>query len=445
MVAMKIRAIGNRDKPLAIMLHIVVLFVFAQILGACAAEDAQGLLCGDRDKGRRTRQTKNDRLVALETRKEAHGFDHAPACPSGQVPWPGMVVLGALAVRRRDEDLVRGEGVDVGWTCAEGVGAASKWVQIAVEGEWKGHPAGPFALNAATFEAMVRNFRAGGRDLVVDYEHAGSIPGLEAPAAGWISGLRVGRSEAQLATLEAKVRWTDRARSQIAAGEYRYLSPGFALAAKDKKTGRGIGGRLTHVALTNRPFLDDLPPVTLTEGPPTQETEMELKIIAKALGISEDATEEQVLARIGEAVASDKALKDVTAALDLAEGATAQAAVRRALELRNPTNQATAAEVRELRERLAKRDAHEAVERALTEGKVTAPGTPQHTWAAEYALKDPEGFAAWAESAPVVVPVVPVQRPRHPQDAATGLTEHQRRMCEELGLTEDEYKAELRA
>lgn len=55
-----------------------------------------------------------------------------------------------------------------------------------------------------------------------------------------------------------------------------------------------------------------------------------------------------------------------------------------------------------LKQQVQGRDAADAVEKALKAGKISAA---QKDWARAYALKDPEGFKAFIEKAPQVVPV----------------------------------------
>jgi hypothetical protein len=58
---------------------------------------------------------------------------------------------------------------------------------------------------------------------------------------------------------------TARARELIANKEYRYVSPAIRWGAKDKVTGKTIGTVLTSVALVNKPFLEELPQLHLSE------------------------------------------------------------------------------------------------------------------------------------------------------------------------------------
>ncbi|HRF45108.1 MAG TPA: phage protease [Candidatus Competibacteraceae bacterium] len=85
--------------------------------------------------------------------------------------------------------------------------------------------------------------------LVLDYEHASehrAPQGLDAPAAGWIARLEVRGG----AAVWGQVDWTERARQQIEAREYRFLSPVFQY---EKDSQRIV--RLTSAGLTNQPNL----------------------------------------------------------------------------------------------------------------------------------------------------------------------------------------------
>jgi phage I-like protein len=47
--------------------------------------------------------------------------------------------------------------------------------------------------------------------------------------------------------------------------EYRYISPAIDWGAKNKRTGKPQGATLTSVALTNRPFLEEMPQIRLSD------------------------------------------------------------------------------------------------------------------------------------------------------------------------------------
>jgi len=152
-------------------------------------------------------------------------------------------------------------------------------VPVAVTGSWvKGGQR--FSINAEDLQDMVRNFEKRKNDmLVIDYEHASEQPevarGGPVPAAGWIHGLFIDRRPVPSpagggvheAVLKAFVEWTPEARQLIQRGQYRFFSPSIDWGARDKETGKPQGATLTSGALTNHPFLEELPALMLTDLP----------------------------------------------------------------------------------------------------------------------------------------------------------------------------------
>lgn len=166
---------------------------------------------------------------------------------------------------------------------------------IALTGAWvKGE--GNFSISRQDLEAMVWNFeKRKNEQVVIDYEHASEMPevakGGPVPAAGWIHSLSVRRMDAASSeklfsgsgmdarvngngdratgsgrwALDALVEWTAQARDMIRSGQYRFFSPAIDWGARDKETGDPQGATLTSGALTNHPFLEELPPIMLTE------------------------------------------------------------------------------------------------------------------------------------------------------------------------------------
>jgi len=96
--------------------------------------------------------------------------------------------------------------------------------------------------------------------------HASEMPevarGGPVPSAGRIVKLRSNGA------LYAGIEFTARALAHIKAKEYRFVSPAIAWGMKDKATGEDQGTTLTSLALTNRPFLEELPPIKLSEITP---------------------------------------------------------------------------------------------------------------------------------------------------------------------------------
>jgi hypothetical protein len=140
----------------------------------------------------------------------------------------------------------------------------------------------------------VENFqKLANHDLNVDYDHACEdlerAGGAPTPSAGRILALdepepfksgdgemgRSGEPESRSAdhpVAGSTARWilygryepTSRARQMIKNREYRYVSAAFAKDYPDRKTGESQGLTLTSVALTNQPFLDELPEIWLS-------------------------------------------------------------------------------------------------------------------------------------------------------------------------------------
>lgn len=157
---------------------------------------------------------------------------------------------------------------------------ALRWIHAATEGDYSGHSSGPFALDAAAFASMTRNFRAdpryragaGGKGespvLPFDYEHAsemsateGSIPTTGAPAPAWICEVETRKGEDGKLQLWALARLGETVRGQIERGEYRYVSIAFVANMPHFETGEPQGPTLTSIAFTNHPFLRNLTPL----------------------------------------------------------------------------------------------------------------------------------------------------------------------------------------
>jgi len=180
-------------------------------------------------------------------------------------------------------------------------------IPIALTGRWvKGGR--EFSITSDDLAAMARNFEKRKNDqVVIDYEHASEAPevalGGPVPAAGWIHELRVrssgfavrssefgvGSSGSELRNsklrnselrncLTALVEWTKEAFGLIKSGAYRFFSPAIDWNYRDKATGEPQGATLTSGALTNHPFLEELPPIMLTD----------LSLVPRPLSLAKD-------------------------------------------------------------------------------------------------------------------------------------------------------------
>ena len=176
---------------------------------------------------------------------------------------------GSLSVRSMsdNERPVHLESVQV--SLSDKADDSPKWIQIAKPGVFKGHPSGPFELNAKVFADIIRNFNASTNKRVpIDFEHAsemgpteGSIPTVGAPAQGWFLDMKtVGEN------LWGLVKWGSLAREYILDEKYKFFSPAIRFNSRDRVTGANVGARLTSGALTNSPFLDGLCPLVASDG-----------------------------------------------------------------------------------------------------------------------------------------------------------------------------------
>ncbi len=115
-------------------------------------------------------------------------------------------------------------------------------------------------IQAAYDYNKLRRQRNPNRDLVVDYDPQ-TLEGGEAPAAAWFDlSIRDGILYA------TNVRWIDRAKKMVESGEYRFVSPVFKFNAIDKVSGNKIRMAVFNAALTNEPFIDELPPLIMKDS-----------------------------------------------------------------------------------------------------------------------------------------------------------------------------------
>ena len=288
----------------------------------------------------------------------------------------------------------------------EARGGAPEWIRMLARGQvMLGDGRGPFTVDQEALAQIVAAWRERGNDLVIDYEHQ-TLDGGPAPAAGWIKAL-----EARDDGLWARVEWTEKAQEFIANREYRYFSPVVVLDEQQRPM------ELLHAALTNVPAINNLTPLSAkygeglttvkpaaAQGIKNTEGQKMVKSILKALGLPEDAGEERVLACVNQHTQIAAGLGELREALGLpAEAGLPQIkgavlALKQGGDALHTVQQELAA----LRAERAREKAAASVTAALTAGKL-AP--TQREWALKYATDDPEGFAAFAAQAPVVVPM----------------------------------------
>ena len=259
---------------------------------------------------------------------------------------------------------------------------------------------GDMLVDDESYEMIEAYFKSRKIDLVVDYEHQ-TLMDVQAPAAGWIKALKKGAD-----AIIGLVEWTDKAKDYLKEKEYRYLSPVVRIRKPDRRV-----TAIHSVALTNTPAVDGMFAICSDnplwdDGPePEGEDEMDIKELAVMLGLPEEATEADMKAAIKALLDAQKeevvANSTILSLLELDEGAKTEDVSAKIMALKSG-DEGMAGRLKLLEEEMAGRKADEAVDTALKAGKISGG---QKDWAKEYALKDPDGFAAFVEKAPQVVPM----------------------------------------
>lgn len=297
----------------------------------------------------------------------------------------------------------------------DGAAVAPEWVELVPAGEFSGRDGrGPFRLDAA---AVLAAFERGGIDLPIDYDHQTLEADAKAgpvPAAGWIKAL-----EAREGALWGRVEWTPRAAGLITQKEYRFLSPVF----RHDKTGRVLA--LEGAGLTHYPNLD-LEPVAHAKGDAMPEDLFERLVMM--LNLSATTTPDELVAELQKAIDQLAALKT-----------EAQSRQPNPAEWVPMSQHKTVAEeLAKLQAEVAAQNAEALVSAAMRSGKL-APALKD--WAMDYACRDAQGFAAWTEKAPVILPAdAHSAAPRVASNADT-LTDEDRYVCAALGLSERDFAA----
>lgn len=283
---------------------------------------------------------------------------------------------------------------------------------------------GDFLVDDESVGLIRKFFRRRNLDLVIDYEHQ-TLKDIQAPAGGWIKDIYKGED-----AIMAKVEWTSKAEEYLKNKEYKYLSP---VVLVRKRDGKAAG--ITSAALTNTPAIDGMFAIVnsadiddLLEDD-KEEMIMDLKEIAKLLGLPEETPEEEIKKALTKAGSTDSRETN-SQKTDDANPGNADPVVQEANKAGNAANSTVlsllglkndaktedvaaaimalrasndnSAEILALKQELEERNADDLVERALKEGKITAA---LKDWAREYALSDKKGFESYLEKAPVAVPM----------------------------------------
>jgi phage I-like protein len=170
-------------------------------------------------------------------------------------------------------------------------GEAPKWVQIFPLGHWEYHPdiGGPLDVTVERLQEILANQSKQKTEIPLDYNHQTMTDGVQAPAAGWVKELEIRKSG-----LWARVEWTEEARKQIEAREFRYLSPTWSTNWQDAESGEFAGWKLIAIALTNIPYFDELTElIAASEGGRTMAGDV-INRLRELVGLVQDATTDAI-------------------------------------------------------------------------------------------------------------------------------------------------------
>lgn len=319
---------------------------------------------------------------------------------------------------------------------------AGSEIQLLPAGEFRARDGRPHGVkawrsNAAIARKIIERAAARQTPFVIDYEHQTLLSeqnGQPAPAAGWFRHMEWREGEGLFAT---DVEWTEKARTMIDAGEYRFLSPVFSF---DPKSGDVL--QMLHAALTNVPALDGMAEVAAAAArffdpdQPTEEIQMDLlKKLLAALGLQETTTEADALS----AVTALKSKADQVAGLEVQVAALKSASPDPQKYVPVETMTALQADVAALSAKLNGQELDGVIDAALKAGKLLPA---QEAWARELGGKNLASLKTYVETAPAVVPTKPQTGGNAGKGTDTSQpTDADVAVMKALGLTAEQFAA----
>lgn len=337
--------------------------------------------------------------------------------------------------------------------CTFEVQANGSAIQLMPSGAFKARDGRPkevpaWHIDAAIAARVIAMVASRATDVVIDYEHQtlnSAENGLPAPAAGWFHALEWRGGAGLFAT---DVRWTERARAMIEAGEYRYLSPVFSY---DPKSGEVLD--LHHVGLTNYPALDgmaSLPALAAARfdlaasgAAPAEETpRVDKEQLIALLGLPGDATEQDIQTTLA-------ALKaDAGKTQELQQ----QLAAAKTEHKPDPAKYVPVAVVEELKGDIAAlkasqttREVEDLVQAGLSDGRLLPV---QEAWARELGQANLTALKGYLEKTPAIA-ALKGQQTAGKQPAAPGKVEEldaeALAVCKAMGVSPDHYLTTLKA
>ncbi|MGL4442644.1 MAG: phage protease [Alsobacter sp.] len=281
--------------------------------------------------------------------------------------------------------------------------------------------------------SVMNEFRAGGVDLPIDYNHAMALgaPIADQAAAGWFKPeIRAGELWA------TDVDWTPRGRMAVESKEWRYTSLwGEMEPIKGDKPALRLR-RLQNVGLVNRPATLGTLPLVAGEGDEQRDNEMSEKKDRSPLVVTLGAQDETEA--IAKATDIQATLSDVSIVLGVVGSDAVRGAIR-ALKIKADSADGLNAKVAEL-EAKAVNGERDALVKTLSESGQLPPAL--HEWARTQPI---ESLKVFGEHAPKLVAD---KAPSSPSTEPVILSDELKKALAVQGMSEADYlktKADMKS
>lgn len=300
-------------------------------------------------------------------------------------------------------------------------GQAPEWIELIPPGPAiTGRDGRTWLFDELAQRLVLAAFADRGIDMVIDWEHSTEVAapqGEPAPAAGWIDQL-----ELRAGALWGHVTWTPRAGDQVAAREYRFVSPVFDY---DDIYRRIL--RMVSVGLTNKPNLV----LTALNHEQTEIHKLPLPIaLTASLGLDANATDDQVITAVNQLKATATARNSEQPSLaDFVPRGDYALVERRALNAEQALSEHKAAEYKAV--------VDTEINAALKAGKIT-PATADYHRAACSEQAGLDRFREYVKAAPVVG--APSGLDEHkPDGTSTALNAEEKHVAKLMGMSEADF------
>ena len=284
------------------------------------------------------------------------------------------------------------------------------WIEIFPVGYIKGRDGREWQLPNP--QGLIDAFIGEGQFIPIDFEHGLELKKTtsENPKiAGWVEELKIiGGS------LWGRVSWCNSGRYALEDKQYRYISPAFYYKASTKEI-----TKITSIALTNQPNLK------LTALCEQQAEESMKKALCKALNLSEEVTDEEVIKKVEEVALCNRDSTDISKSVP----ATEYEHMKKRAICAEEENQA-------IKDGVLQNSINTKVDEAVKAGKI-APASREH-FIAMGTAGGVDAFDKFVETAPSITAASSLKEEDIPK-ASNSLSQIEKDMCKSMCVTEEEF------